>query len=403
VTFPLSREPRDVVRLAGLLGLLAFAVLLISGRSLDLLGSPLRIGLVLAWLGVTAAFWVSGRVWLVVAYLLLGGLLLRWVELPPGGAGGSDVLAATDEAIEVWIAGGNPYDHVSARTRPPGQPMPYTAGALLVHLPGHLVSGLAGVQFTQFVFAGLVMASMAWAAWLTGWLVGLPMLALYAGAGNLVLLASDGSNDTATGALLLLAIAALGWALRRVEVATLLVAGAAAALALASKQLALPIVVALVAVAVRQLGWRRAIPYLAGGAGLLLLISLPFLLRGPVEYFSALVSFLGVHEDIYGWNIWALVQGLGGTAWDVDAARILTIAVGVLVLAGLLLVRWRSLSGAVLGGVVATLLIMFVSRWTTYAYFGLVLPVALAIPILLAWERQVPLPPVDVAPEAGAA
>ncbi|HEX2142610.1 MAG TPA: hypothetical protein VHK28_10140, partial [Candidatus Limnocylindria bacterium] len=108
------------------------------------------------------------------------------------------------------------------------------------------------------------------------------------------------------------------------------------------------------------------------------------------EFFSALLSFVGAHDDIYGWNLWAFVQGLGGTPWDSGAAAILTIIVGGAALVGLVLVRWRSLTGAVLGGVIATQLVMFAARWTTYAYFGLVMPVAMALPLLFAWERRGP-------------
>ena len=79
------------VRVAGLVALGAFLLLLISGRSLDLLGSPARIGLVLAWAAVAIAFWLSERVSIVVAYVVLGGLLMRWIDLPAGGVGPSEL------------------------------------------------------------------------------------------------------------------------------------------------------------------------------------------------------------------------------------------------------------------------------------------------------------------------
>ncbi|HEX2141004.1 MAG TPA: glycosyltransferase family 39 protein [Candidatus Limnocylindria bacterium] len=388
MTGSLTLAPRDALRLAGLLALAAFAFLLVSGRSIDLLGSPARLGLMLAWPAVAVAFWASGRAWPVVAYVIAGGLLMRWVELPPGGAGPSDHLAATYEAIDVYLSGGNPYDHVYQLTRPPGSPVSQPPGELLLHLPGYLLGGLGGVQFTQFVLAALTMGGLAWAAARFSWLAGLPALALYAGAPNLVLLATDGSNDTGVAALLLLAVLALAWAVSRGDQAALLTAGAAAAFAVSTKQLALPIIVALASVAVQQVGWRRGGSYLLGAAWLLLILSIPFLLMGPVEFFSALLSFVGAHDDIYGWNLWAFVQGLGGTPWDSGAAAILTIIVGGAALVGLVLVRWRSLTGAVLGGVIATLLVMFAARWTTYAYFGLVMPVAMALPLLFAWERR---------------
>ena len=91
------------VRAAGFLALGAFLIFLISGRSMDLLGSPPRLGLVLAWGAVATAFWLTGRVSIVIAYLVFGGMLLRWVELPAAGHEGSDVLTSINEALGVWL------------------------------------------------------------------------------------------------------------------------------------------------------------------------------------------------------------------------------------------------------------------------------------------------------------
>ncbi|MGH2456160.1 MAG: hypothetical protein ACRDHD_07875 [Candidatus Limnocylindria bacterium] len=375
------------VRVAGLLALAAFLLFLISGRSVDLLGSTPRMGLVLAWGAVAAAFWITRRPSIVVAYLVLGGLLLRWVELPDAGRGPSDVLAAIDEALEVWFGGGNPYDHDYLRTRPPGQPMPYPPGALLLHLPGQLLGGLPGIQATQLALAGVTMASLAWLGARLGWVLGLPALALYAGAPNLVLLATDGSNDTGTGALLLLAVLALAWAIDRgADPAGIAFAGMVAAFALSTKQLALPIGLALVVYLARTAGWRPAGRYLLAAGALLLLISIPFLLQGPVTYVAGLLSFLGVHDDVYGWNIWAFGQGLGIAPWEAGPAAILNVASSLGALGALVLLPLRSMAGAVLAGVVVLLVMMLTARWTTYAYFALLAPLVLALPALAAWD-----------------
>lgn len=384
----MSQEP-VWVRSAGFLALGAFLMLLISGRAVDLLGSTPRMGLVLAWGAVAAAFWVTGRVSVVVAYLLFGGMLLRWVELPEGGRGGSDVLAAIDEALEVWFAGGNPYDHVYLRTRPPGQPMPYPPGALLLHLPGYLMAGLLGIQLTQLALAGVAMGTLAWLGARLSWVVGLPALALYAGAPNLVLLATDGSNDTGTGALLLLAVVALIWAMDRGADGTSLIAsGTVLAFAASTKQLALPIALGMAIYVVRTLGLERSWRYLAGAATVLLLLSIPFLLRGPVTYVEGLVSFFGVHNDIYGWNIWAFGQGFGITPWDKSAAGVLNIFCSLVALVVLLFLPLRSLCGGVLAGLVVLTVLLFTARWTTYAYFALIAPLALAIPALAIWDGR---------------
>ena len=56
------------------------------------------------------AFWWTRRISVVLGFLFVGGVLLRMVDFPPGGAGGSDVLAAVNEGIGVLLGGGLTYD-----------------------------------------------------------------------------------------------------------------------------------------------------------------------------------------------------------------------------------------------------------------------------------------------------
>lgn len=378
-----QRRRTDVLA-AGTLSLGVLIILLVSGRSLDLLGSPARMALLLGALVVAGAFWASGRPLLVVGYVALAGLVLRWVDMPAGGVAASDVGAAINEAIGVWLGGGNPYDHVYTQTRPPGQPMPYPPGALLVHLPGHLLAGLAGVQWTQFAFAAAAIGLLGWAALAGPMHVALPAMTLYAGAPNLALLATDGSNDTVTGTLLLAAVLAAAAVRDRRDARMLVVGGILVGLAMSTKQLALPIALALGVVVMRRFGTDALARYAGSAAILLAALAIPFLVAGPLEFLRGLTSFLGVHDDIYGWNVWAMVQGLGVTPPDREAAAGLAVALTAVVLATLALLPLRSVAAATLAGVIATVVILFAARWTTYAYFALVLPPLLAVPILAA-------------------
>jgi hypothetical protein len=385
----LSNGAADSVRAAGLLGLGVFLLCLLSGREIDLLGSTPRIFLVLAWPVVLAAFWLSGRAWLVALYLLGGGLLLRMYDFPAGGGGPSDVLAATHEAIAVLLRGGNPYDHFYELTRPPGSPMPYPPGALLVHLPGYVASGMIGVQATEVVLAGVTMAAFAWLGVRISWLAALPALAVYAAIPNLVVLSLDGSNDTGVGALLVLAILAVMWALERgADVRALLLAGVVGGLAVGTKQTALPIVLLLGLLLWQRHGRPAAARYAAGALGLLLVISLPFLLMDPLAYLRGLTGFLGVHDDVYGWNIWTFVRGIGWTVWEPAPAAALNLLASAFALVVAVAVRYRSLAGAVAGGLLMTLVALLTARWTTYAYFAMIAPVAVLLPLLVLWERR---------------
>jgi hypothetical protein len=383
-----AQDP-TAVRIAGLLALGAFLLLLLSGRSLDLLGSPARIALVLLWAAIAVAFWLTGRVSIVVAYVVLGGLFLRWIELPAGGSGPSDHLAATYEALGVWFGGGNPYDHVYQLTRPPGAPVSQPPGELLVHLPGYVISGLAGVQFTQVVLAGVAMALFVGIGAAISWSVALPAVALYAGSANLIILATDGSNDTGTGAFLLLAIVALAWSVDRgLDDASLVLAGIIGGLAVATKQISLPLIAMPAIYVLRRHGRRPAARYLLGAAALLVLISLPFLVLGPATYVRGLLSFIGAHRDLYGWNIWTFAQGMGWTPWEEGPATVLNAALGGAALLIAVVLPYRSLAAAVLAGVGVTLVVLLTARWTTYAYFALLAPVVLALPALALWEAR---------------
>jgi uncharacterized membrane protein len=260
---------------------------------------------------------------------------------------------------------------------------------MLVHLPGHLVAGLAGVQFTEFLLAAGAMAGFVLLGATVSWMVALPALAVYAAAPNLVLLATDGSSDTGTGALVLLAIIAVGWGVERgVDDASVLLAGMVGALAVSTKQIALPIILGLAIYLLRRHGWRPAVRYVVGAAAVLLLVSLPFLILGPIAYLRGLVSFIGVHSDIYGWNIWALARGLGLTPWDQGPATVLNVTLSVIALVSVAALPIRHLSAALLAGVVATLVILLSARWTTYAYFAMLAPVVLAMPAAAAWEGR---------------
>lgn len=378
------------VETGGLFALVIFLLLLLSGGSGDLLPSPARMGLVLAWPIVIAGFWATRRASLVVAYCLAGGLLLRWVDFPPGGAGGSDVLVAIGEALGVLLGGGNPYLHEYQLTRPPGQAMPYPPGALLLHLPGYVAAGLVGMQLTQVALAGLGILLLALLGALAGWAVTLPAMALYAGLPNLVNLSVDGSNDTGTGVLVLAALAALTWSLRAAPPppGQLVLAGLLAGLAISTKQTAVALVSLPAVYLWRRHGAEALKPYAGATAAVLVGLSLPFLVWDPIAYVGGLLRFIGAHDDLFGWNVWVFAQQVGWPVWESGAATVLSLAVGAGALAAAALVSGERLTIAVLAGLLVTLAVFLTARWTSYAYFALLAPALLALPTVALWESQ---------------
>jgi hypothetical protein len=367
-----------------------FLLLTLSGRGIDLLPSPARMAVVLAWPLVAIGFLVTRRVSIVVAYVIAGGLVLRWVDFPGTG---SDHLAATAEGIRVLVTGGNPYDHVYMDTRPPGQPVSQPPGEFLVHLPGFIWARLYGVMFTQLALSAAFMAGIALLASRISWLAGLPALAAYAALPNLIFLTIDGSNDTGTGVLLAGAVVALAAAIQQGPSSRgLRASGLALGLAMSTKQTTLLVGVVLVLFVWQRLGTWGVMRYAGAAIVFLAALSVPFLLVGPQEYLAGLLKFIGAHEDVYGWNIWIFGQNFGVATWDEGRIAILTVATTGAALLLVTMRRFGTLASAVLASVVATMVLLLTVRWTTFAYFAMVAPLLVSLPLLAVWERRWPQP-----------
>jgi len=122
----------------------------------------------------------------------------------------------------------------------------------------------------------------------------------------------------------------------------------------------------------------------------LLALSLPLLLLGPIDYLTQLASVTGLHEDVYGWNVWVLAQSLGWPVPDVAVGRLLTV---VVTLGGLLLVtryRMSSIALATLMGILVTMVLFLSARWTSFIYYVLLEPALLAVPLLAVWAAKGP-------------
>ncbi len=279
--------------------------------------------------------------WLALAALFVAGIDLR---VAYQGVGWTDVADVTRAAIAQALTGGNPYGVGYAVSDPPGAPFAYGPLLLLWYLPFPDPARLD--LLISFVIVGLLA--------LRGRILG---LAVYATTPILLLLASDGSNDTSAGLLLLAGLVTL----ERFPRAGAFVLGVAAAF----KPYALAWLPPLVAWA----GLASAVP-LVVGAGLFWLPALVMWGVGPI-----LASFRTadqVHELAY----YSLGQLLGryDLAPPEAVLNIFRYVVGG-VTALLALVVVRSHRGVVLGGAVIMLATLYTGFWSTYAYLGALAPV----------------------------
>ncbi len=335
-----ARErPTPAVDGPGWLGLVIGIVLAAQANT----NRPLGIVVALA-LAVVLALAIRWRVgWLVVGALLLAGVALRLDLLH---AGVSDVLTVTRSAIEVALSGGNPYGIGYPSSSPPGAPFPYGPLAILWYLPFR--DDPVRLEFAVSLAILIVLA-------LRGRPIG---LAVYALALPLLLLASDGSNDTSAGLLLLVALVALP--------RSPLAGGALLAVAAAFKPYAVAWLPALLA-------WAPQ-PGLLGFAAVSVVAWSPVLLGwGLPAFLESFFRAQSLHGGPY-YSLGAWVQSVTRSAVPAETFERLRLLLGGL--AALVTLPFvRSGRGVIAAGLLVYLVTLYTGYWSTYAYLATIAPV----------------------------
>lgn len=280
----------------------------------------------------------------VIGALFLTGVGLRLAAI---GVGYSDVLPVTQLAIARMLEGLNPYGLGYPNSVPPGASFAYGPLSLLWYLPFR-----SEPRRLEIVVSCLILAVLA--------LRGRPLgLALYAVTPILVNTASDGSNDTSAGLLLLVALLAA----QRSAVA----GGVLLAAAIAFKPYAAAWVPPLLA-----FGGLRALAGLAAGTAML---------WGPAVLAWGVPSIVrsfrlaeAIHTTPYYSLPYALAKG-DPTHVSRDFFD------GLRVLAGVVtsLVSWpfvRSARSMIGAGIAIYLVTLFAGFWASFAYVAALAPLA---------------------------
>ena len=333
------QRPRPDADGPGWLALVIGIVLVTQANTNRPLG--IVMGLLLALVLAVSTRWRVG--WLVVGGLFVAGLAMR---LDLYGVGVSDVLTVTRSAIEVVLGGGNPYGIGYPASSPPGASFPYGPLALLWYLPFR-----DDPRAQEFAVAVAILAVLA----LRGRPVG---LAIYALAGPLLLLASDGSNDTSAGLLLLVALVVLP--------RSPLAGGALLGVAAAFKPYAVAWLPPLIA-------W-APLPGLLGFGIVSLIAWLPvWLVWGIPSFLDSFSAAQQVHQQPY-YSLGAWVQSVTRSAVSQEAFDRLRLLLGGLTA----LVTWpfvRSGRGVIVAGLLIYLVTLYTGYWSTYAYLATVAPI----------------------------
>ncbi len=296
--------------------------------------------------------------------------------------GGSDVLRATAESLDVVFAGGNPYTHVLQSTIPVGSPFVYPPGELAWYAGPYLLFG----DITRVdTWAGIaIVAAIAVAGFRLGMAnVALPAM-LYGAWGAAGFRAVDGQNDVSGSLLVVLALVALVFAERdgRWSRGAFVLSAVFFGWAIAFKQFAVLVLPPVVRyLAVRGANWRR---YALLVIGVVAAFVLPFLVRDPGAFMDKQIAALTFHDDIWGANILNTLAQYGDPTALVPMFIVISVAgtLGLVVLAA----RWRipSLGAAALAGAGIVMVPLLFARWTTQPYYVYVGAIAACGVALLA-------------------
>lgn len=303
-------------------------------------------------------------------------------------ASGSDVLRATQEAIDVLLGGGNPYDHRMLSTDPVGSPFGYPPGEFLFYLlPYRGVGDIGRVETWTGILTIAVLV-------IAGARVGAGRAALvamvYAVWGIAAFRTTDGGNDVSAALLVVVGLVALAFASLPGPRgrAAFVVSALALGWALAFKQFALliwPVVLRHLAVAGAP--WRR---YLAISGGLAAAMTLPFLLWSPGAFLSQQWRTLTFHDEVWGANLLNTVSRLRPVD-DLVGLFFALELLGTLVLVALALrARVPTIGAAALLGAAILVVPLLLARWTTQSYLVYAATVAAAGLVLIDAPAEVP-------------
>lgn len=339
-----SEPPTPLMRLetrqtgAGIwLGLLVAVLLLFQTGT-----PPQAVVLCLILVASTLLISLRWRVGLfAIGVLVVTGIVLR---LDLQGKAFSDVLTVTRAAIDLMLSGGNPYGHGFAESNPPGAPFAYGPLALLWYLP--VKSDPHRLELAISVLLLIVFA-------VRGRMLG---LALFATLPPLVVVATDGSNDTSAGLLILIALLLA----QRVPWAGALALG----VAVAFKPYALAWLVPLVAYA----GVATLIPFVAATIGTW---GPAVLIWGPGEILASLRQADAIHRTAY----YALAYAIGDNLHVPETVYSILRFVGGGVAMALTFGMARSSRGFILAGVAIFLATLFLGWWSTFAYVAAIAPI----------------------------
>ena len=332
----------------------------------------------------------------MLAIAVLSGIGIRLILAPWTG---SDVVAGNDEALDLLRAGLNPYAQTLAHTNPPGGYFPYPPGELAFYAIQRALFGTLAAHDHWWGIA--VMLLFAVLGPVAGYSRCALAAAIYGMCPISIAFSSDGSNDTALSLLVFAGVALLLYGLRAPRPYLLYASAVTLGWALAFKHLAWLVV----PFAIWWVPPPRRTVYAAIALGVFALFCLPFFVWNPLAFAHGLATAQGVHATVFGYNVWAILQGRMPDAALAGLSRFSEIFDGALVIATAWFVWPRTkvtLGDAIARGAAVLAVAVLFARWSSLAYYNYVVALAcLAIATSAAsQESSRPLSPAPPAPQS---
>ena len=340
------------------------------------IGFLLGLGVLMA---VAVGLRFSGS--MALAFAVLVGFLDRIHREPYTG---TDVRAATAEAIRVLQAGGNPYTHRYLDTNPQGSPFAYPIGEPVFYWFHQVL--FSRIDYADEVSGLAIILLLAALAPLVGSVRATLVTMGYSTFGLAAYFAMGGSNDTSFAFLIVLSLVLLAYSQSRSvpsgwRIACFVASAAFFGWSILFKQFAW-MIYPFVVLALRQRGQRWLLHLAIAGGGAVLAM-LPFFVDSPTGVLRNLTR-RGIDNDIWGLNIWSILKSFSPalaeslTSFITLPSLILTLVVFVVLLPG----TTGDLGAAVLRGLLVIGTLLLTSVWTTFPYYtgaSAVLAVAIAL------------------------
>jgi len=339
-----------------------------------------RMGLLLVGLALGAAGLAGRDIGLATGLyaIAVGGVERLQRDLL---ANGSDVVRATQEAIDTLARGQNPYDHVMLSTDPIGSPFVYPPGEPLFYAVAfRLFDDITRVETWTGI---LTIAALVVAGARAGAGRAALVAMLYAVWGIAAFRTTDGGNDVSAAFLVVVALVALTFASRAGNPGRVafVVSALAFGWAVAFKQIAWllwPLVVRHLQAAGAP--WRRYL-WLSGGVAAAMIV--PFFLWSPRGFLSSQIAALTFHDEVWGANLLNTLEALR----PVNDLIPLFVALEFAATGGLLILAWRgripTIGTAALVGAGILVVPLLLARWTTQSYYVYVATIAAAGIVLI--------------------